>query len=199
MKKKSMKTVIAVLSTSAIILGGMCLATIGFAAEPEDAAALNSGPAEKTTKYVCEDYVAPTIYDVPLGRGFQEFIRDTAEPKGVDPVLVIAVIGQESNYDGDIIGDNGSSFGLMQIQPKWHAERMERLGCEDLLNDWQNVEVGVDILAELLDKNHGTEWALMAYNGGEPYADAMAARGEVSEYAETVLMLVEDLRGDAFL
>lgn len=197
MKKKSMKTVIAVLSTSAIILGGMCLATIGFAAESEPDVAINV-PAV-TTKYVCEDYVAPTIYDVPLGRGFQEFIRDTAEPKGVDPVLVIAVIGQESNYDGDIIGDNGSSFGLMQIQPKWHAERMERLGCEDLLNDWQNVEVGVDILAELLDKNRGTEWALMAYNGGEPYADAMAARGEVSEYAEAVLMLAEDLRGGAFL
>ena len=69
----------------------------------------------------------------------------------------------------------------MQIQPRWHIERMDRLGVEDLLNPYQNISVGVDILAECIDRYDGDIGAaLTAYNRG-------SYQGKVSEYAEDVL------------
>ena len=45
---------------------------------------------------------------------------------------------------------------------------MDKLGVTDLLNARQNIAVGVDYLAELLDHYDGNmEKALMAYNAGQ--------------------------------
>ena len=43
---------------------------------------------------------------------------------------------------------------------------MKRLGCTDLLDPYENVTVGVDILAEKLERYGDTEKALMVYNAG---------------------------------
>ena len=91
------------------------------------------------------------------------------------------------------MGDGHGSFGLMQIQPKWHEDRMRRLGVTDLLDPEQNVRVGADLLSELLSKEKGTEWALMAYNGGEAFADRFAAQGSISDYAARVLEYREEI------
>ncbi len=93
------------------------------------------------------------------------------------------MIERESNYKADAIGDNGNSLGLMQIQPKWNAERMERLGCVDLLDPFQNVTVGIDVLAELIDKDTDLYWVLMAYNGGQAYATKNMKNETYSDYA----------------
>ena len=99
------------------------------------------------------------------------------------------MIFHESNFDSAVIGENdsGYSYGLMQIMPRWNYDRMERLGCLDLLNPYQNVHVGVDLLAEYIEKGCGIEWALMAYNGGPSYANRKAAEGVVSGYATRIM------------
>lgn len=103
--------------------------------------------------------------------------------------MVLAVIGQESNYDINAIGDNGNSIGLMQIQPQHHQKRMDRLNVTDLSNPVQNVTIGVDLLAELIAEEKGWEWALTAYNAGAERADFNKNMGMTGEYAESVLML----------
>jgi hypothetical protein len=135
-----------------------------------------------------------TYYDVPLSQDLQNYIFKLCEERDIDPALVIAIIERESNYDASTIGDSGDSLGLMQIQPKWHQERMSRLYCTDLLNPFENVCVGIDILDELLDSGNSIEWALMAYNGGCGYAYDKAASGEISEYATTVLHITQNLK-----
>jgi soluble lytic murein transglycosylase-like protein len=57
---------------------------------------------------------------------------------------------------------------------------MERLGCTDLLDPYQNVSVAVDYLAEQIDRYGSLEKGLVAYNKGH-YA------GTVTSYAKTVL------------
>ena len=126
-------------------------------------------------------------FDIPLDRDLQEHLYAVCEARGVDPALVIAMIQRESNFDIDAIGDQGNSLGLMQIQPRWNQERMNKLGCLDLLDPYQNITVGVDIIGELLEDGKGVEWALMAYNGGPAYANRLAASGTVSKYARSVL------------
>lgn len=125
--------------------------------------------------------------DIPLDTELQQHIRVLGAEYGVDPNLIFAVIRKESTYNTGAVGDSGRSLGLMQIQPRWHAERMSRLGVTDLLDPYQNVKVGVDYIADLMATGKPIEWVLMAYNGGPSYANSMWAAGEVSGYADTVL------------
>lgn len=126
-------------------------------------------------------------YDVPLDEGLQSFIFQLCEERNIEPSMVIAVIQRESQFNSQAIGDNGKSLGLMQIQPRWHQGRMEKLGCTDLLNPYQNVEVGIDYLDELMSYGYSIEWVLMAYNGGPSHAHSKMAEGVVTDYAATVL------------
>ena len=130
-----------------------------------------------------------TYFDVPLEDELQDYIFDICDEYRVNPELIVSMIFHESNFDSAVIGENdsGYSYGLMQIMPRWNYDRMERLGCLDLLNPYQNIRVGVDLLAEYIQKGYGIEWALMAYNGGPSYANRKAAEGVVSGYVTRIM------------
>lgn len=141
---------------------------------------------EEAEEPVVEPEVVPTYFDVPLDRDLQDHIFAECEKYDVDPALVVAMIQKESTFRVDAIGDSGNSLGLMQIQPRWHRERMDILGCDDLLDPYQNVTCGITIIDELLEKGRGLEWALMCYNGGAKYANEKVANGVVTEYVHKV-------------
>jgi hypothetical protein len=143
------------------------------------------------TAFVSE---ASYYYDVPLDYEIQDHVFSVCELSGVDSALIIAMIYHESGYNVYAIGDNGEALGLMQIQPKWNMDRMNRLQCWDLLNPYQNIMVGVDVVNELMDYGMPTEWVLMAYNGGVAYANDKINRGEVSDYALNILSMVKELK-----
>lgn len=130
------------------------------------------------------------LCDIPLDEELQIWVFDYCKDKHINPYLVFAMCERESNYNANAVGDRGNSLGIMQIQPKWHQERMDRLGCTDLLNPYQNVTVGIDILLDLYSKNEDTAWVLMAYNGGMAYA---YKQDKLSEYAEYILTRAEEL------
>lgn len=121
-------------------------------------------------------------YPVPLDQELQDYIVKTALENEVSPCIVFAVIGVESGYDatkkGDFWDGYYHSYGLMQILASKHTDRCLRLNAINLLDPYQNVRVGIDYLAELLDEGKGIEWALSFYNGHG---------GEPCDYARTVL------------
>lgn len=119
--------------------------------------------------------------DVPLDGETQAFLRSACEEAGITYELALAVIRQETDFR-NIVGDNGDSIGYMQIQPRWHEERMERLGVTDLADPYSNFRVGCDFLAELLSK-YTLEEALTAYNSG---------KAGQSEYATIVMGYMEE-------
>lgn len=131
---------------------------------------------DNATENVTDDSVTeikdkPQTYDVPLSTDLQEYIIECCEqyPSEINQVsleLILAVIERESNFNPDAIGDNGNALGLMQIQPRWHQARMERLGVTDLLDPYQNVRVGIDYLAECLKGYETLDEALTVYNAG---------------------------------
>ena len=120
--------------------------------------------------------------DIPMDFETQACLRAACEESGVPFEIALAVIRKESTYQ-NITGDSGDSIGYMQVQPKWHQERMRRLGVTDLTQPLANFRVGCDYLAELMDK-YPTEEALTAYNSGKP--------GK-SDYADTVLKYWREL------
>lgn len=119
--------------------------------------------------------------DVPLDGDTQAFLHAACEEAGITYELALAVIRQETEFR-NVIGDNGDSIGYMQIQPRWHEDRMERLGVTDLTDPYSNFRVGCDFLAELLSK-YTLEEALTAYNSGKP--------GK-SEYATSVINYMDE-------
>lgn len=64
----------------------------------------------------------------------------------------MALIEHESGYVFDKTGDDGNSIGYMQIYESAHTDRMERLNCTNLMNPYQNVKVGIELSAKLIEK-----------------------------------------------
>ena len=142
--------------------------------------------------------VAPqnTHWNIPLTQDLQAYIIYLCEEYNIAPELVIAVIQEESNYNTDAIGDNGTSFGLMQVREMYHEKRMHKLGCTNLLDPYQNVTVGIDILAEKLNKYDTVEEALTAYNAGDAGAyELYFSKGiKANDYAFEVMEIAENLQ-----
>ena len=154
----------------------------------------NNGTVEKIDDVVTEIEAKPRYYDVPIDEKLQEHIIKTCEKypseiNGVHLELVLAVIERESNYRHCITGDNGDSWGIMQIQPSQHEDRMERLEVASLLDPYQNVEIGIDYLAECLREYKTIEEALTVYNAGASGAEELYfSKGILcSPYASDVL------------
>ena len=122
-------------------------------------------------------------YNVPLSCEIQDDLRCVCDTSGIDMTLALAVIQRETNFR-NIIGDNGDSFGYMQVQPKWHKDRMDKLGVTDLMDPAGNFRVGCDYLAELLTK-YPLEQALTCYNTGRP---------GYNQYARDVVGYLEELK-----
>ena len=127
------------------------------------------------------------FYDVPLSEDLQMHLFMECDGHNIAPAIIIAMIERESDFDASDIGDNGNSFGLMQIQPKWHQATMDKLGCNDLLDPYQNITVGVAIVAQLKEKNPDLYWVLMAYNMGPGKATSRWEKWNFSDYAIEVV------------
>ena len=144
----------------------------------------------ETTVPATEPTEPPVVlYDIPLAGELQLHIINEAKKRGIDPLIIFAMAYRESSYNANIIGDGGDSFGLLQIQPMWHKDRMKKLGCTDLLDPYQNVIVGVDYLCEQLNRYGDIAKALTAYNQGHYY-------GAVTQYAKNVLATAEQIKNE---
>jgi soluble lytic murein transglycosylase-like protein len=117
--------------------------------------------------------------EVPLTFEEQDYLRTACDEFDIPYALALGVIEQETNFR-NLIGDDGASAGYMQIQQKWHYDRMERLGVTDLLNPFGNFRVGCDFLAELYAQYEDWGMALTVYNMGH-------YPGYISDYAYSVL------------
>lgn len=121
-----------------------------------------------------------------------EYIELLCQERSMCPELVQAVIETESNWDPE--ARNGDCIGLMQISEKWHRDRMERLGVEELMDPYDNILVGVDYLAELFRWYKDPAMVLMLYNG-DSRAWKFWETGEISEYAARILDRAAELEG----
>ena len=136
------------------------------------------------------------LFDVPLSEDLQCYIIRLCEQKHIQPEIVIAMIARESNFNASACGDNGYSHGLMQIQPRFCRDLMDKLNCNDLFDPYQNVTVGIEILSDKLNTYGGNiAKALTAYNAGDAGAwNLYFSEGvTASPYAISVMSYAETL------
>jgi soluble lytic murein transglycosylase-like protein len=107
------------------------------------------------------------------------YIVDSGKRNGVDPVLLYAIMHQESTFKQRAISPKGAR-GLMQLMPGTAA----RFGVTNIFDPRQNIEGGTRYVRYLLDLFDGdVELALAGYNAGE--GAVMKYRNRVPPYSET--------------
>ena len=114
-----------------------------------------------------------------------------AEQYSIEPSLILAVAQKESHYQPDVNGSG--AIGLMQIIPSCHVERISRLGITDIWDPYSNLQVGADLLAELLTRYKDPGLALMCYNMGEGTALYKYNNHGYSGYAYEVLRIKDEI------
>lgn len=88
----------------------------------------------------------------------------------LDPDYILAMIYRESRFQPDALNPKTGATGLMQILPKWHTARAEKLGVS--LYDWRgNILTGCDLLNEIVQDKGSLSYAVNFYAGGYEYAD----------------------------
>jgi peptidoglycan lytic transglycosylase len=113
--------------------------------------------------------------------------------KHVDPLLVLAIIEQESRFDPRAAGPHGS-VGLMQIKPFVARDIAKRhsipwSGPRTLLDPAANVAIGASYLGEMFEMYPDPALAISAYNLGPYRVQRIVSRGQhpKSKYLTSVL------------
>ena len=147
-----------------------------------DALAPSASTASLLQAYAAVDAPGPALrlargsvgderrYLYPLG--YWEVVRPFAEARGLDPLLVAALIRQESLFVPDAVSP-ADAHGLMQLLPSTARDLAAASGTpppdrEALHRVAVNVDLGTSLLRRLLDRYGGSRVkALAAYNAGE--------------------------------
>lgn len=111
------------------------------------------------------------------------------------PEFLEAIAFYESTYGTNI--ENGSCIGLMQVNLscKEQQERMALYGYTDA-DMWDNapsMHVAADYLEDLFNEYEDPAEVLMRYNGDRTGLKRYQKTGEISDYAENILELSEEL------
>lgn len=131
---------------TAIELKGISIRSEKLSDEKEEEEPMR--PEDVVAELVAQGYYRD---DVPLDYELQGYLHLACQEAGVPYALALAVIQKETNFQ-NLYGDDGASEGYMQVQRKWHYDRMERLGVTDLMDPGR----------------YPTQEALTAYNSGGP-------------------------------
>lgn len=85
---------------------------------------------------------------------------------GVPATLILAMAKKESAFNPRALSKVGAR-GLIQVMPKYHKERMKKMGIKDLYAVEDNIRVGTDILLDFQRMSKGNlRVALHRYSGG---------------------------------
>lgn len=122
---------------------------------------------------------------------YGEYIEEAAEKYHISSGLIEAIIERESAGIPDVVSPGGD-IGLMQVNPLWHKERMDKLGVCDLTEPRGNILVATDYLAELFREYHDLPEVLMRYNGSQD-AGYRNETYQLTDYAKSVMRRSEEL------
>ncbi len=97
----------------------------------------------------------------------REFVRTAYREgarHGVDPLLIVSVMAVESRFN-PVAQSDGGAMGLMQVIPRFHAEKFDVANRGSVLDPHTNIQVGVKILKEYIGRGGNELAGLQLYNG----------------------------------
>ncbi len=114
------------------------------------------------------------------------YIVDSGHRNAVDPLLLYAIMHQESTFKTRAMSNKGAR-GLMQLMPGTAS----RFGVSSIWDPRQNIEGGARYMRFLLDQFEGdVQLALAGYNAGEgavmKYGNRIPPYSETQEYVRRI-------------
>lgn len=128
--------------------------------------------------------------DTFLSPEYVAYCEEIGSYYGICPELLEAIMESESS--GRRTAQNGSCKGLMQVNVKYHQERMNKLGVTDVFDARGNIMTAADYLAELFAEYGDIGTVLMVYNGSRD-AISRGAEADYTEYAKKIIGRSEQL------
>jgi soluble lytic murein transglycosylase len=146
--------------------------------------------------YLSLDFTSlPDIVRVGLfPRPYWQDVRAASGQNGIDPVLTVALIRQESEFNPMAVS-SAKAIGLMQLLPSTAATIAPSAGlrgfsADSLLEPATNIRLGARHFGDLLKQFDGTpEYALAAYNAGASRVKDWLDNGtfrDVPEFVEAI-------------
>jgi hypothetical protein len=88
---------------------------------------------------------------------------------GIDPLLILAVVGVESRFN-PLAESEAGAVGLMQVIPRFHADKYGAAVGQSVLDPQTNIRVGAKVLKEYIARDGNQVAGLQRYNGsiGDP-------------------------------
>jgi len=138
------------------------------------------------------------INTIQVEDGIPENVKTYCEEIGemfdICPELLESMAYQESRFIPTV--RNGNHYGLMQVNVKIHADRIEKYGytAEEMFEPYPNILVAADYLAELYE-TYGDEnpIILSIYSGSWKAVSKYKEYGIMTPYVEEVLSRSADL------
>ena len=134
--------------------------------------------ASEIRGFVPDEVIDEVLAPSAPGTDIRALAIATAQRHGLDPNLVLAVIGVESGFQPGAVSNKGAQ-GLMQLMPGTARD----MGVADAMDPAQNLDGGTRYLRMLIAQYGGDVGrALAAYNAGP---GAVKRHGGVPPYRET--------------
>lgn len=156
---------------AAVALLGCARVAAWVGPEPVAAPVIQAEPSGDSA--IIDDVLSRRAPDLglTLRRQLTRAISEESARAGYDPLLIVAIIDVESDFDDDAISNKGAR-GLMQMKPstmQFVAEQQGiQLTSDEIMGDpGVQIRLAVRYLKQLQDRFGGNlDYALMAYNAG---------------------------------
>jgi soluble lytic murein transglycosylase-like protein len=97
-------------------------------------------------------------------REFVDVAYAEARRNRLDPLLIVAVMAVESRFNPAAQSDFGAT-GLMQVIPRYHADKFSPAAGESVLDPRINIRVGARVLRDSVTRGGNETAGLQLYNG----------------------------------
>ncbi|MDO9585800.1 MAG: transglycosylase SLT domain-containing protein, partial [Syntrophales bacterium] len=118
---------------------------------------------------------------------FRDTVFKHAETYRIDPLLVTALMREESHFKNDAVSGAGA-LGVMQLMPATARRVAHIKNNEDLFDAEKNISLGVNYLSRLISRFKSLHYAVAAYNAGERNVEKWLAAGyrDEDEFTEDI-------------
>ncbi len=118
-------------------------------------------------RYLAANPVARPLLEMAYPRPYRQQVETAASRWGLDPLLIWAVMRQESSFDPQARSNSGAT-GLMQLMAGTASDEARRSGLSSysLYDVEDNILLGASHLRWLRQRIGPIQWILAAYNAG---------------------------------
>ncbi|MBN2655157.1 MAG: transglycosylase SLT domain-containing protein [Nitrospirae bacterium] len=111
------------------------------------------------------------IHELLYPAAYIDEVKEAANETGVDPMLLLAIIREESRFAPDARSIAGA-LGLLQLMPSTaqrvaKSAKVQLNGNGDLTNPKTNIRLGAHYIKQLITRLGSVPMAIAAYNAGE--------------------------------